>query len=141
MDILRSAHKTTAWVGSDNDTQVTLRWYKCAEGAKVFPHFHAFGSPVWEPDPANWTEGPGVELEPLEWVTSVYPAPPGQEFHGRREWYEKGIPQAILDNPGPHEQEPCVAEIVPDVCNIRCAPVALDPDFCRLRVDFQDFTL
>ena len=140
MDILRSAHKTTAWVGSDNDTQVTLRWYKCAEGAKVFPHFHAFGSPVWETRPEEWTEGPGVELEPLEWATSNYPAPPGQEFHGRKEWYEKGIPQEVLDNPGPHEHEPCPPLIVPDVCHIRCDPVGVDPDFGGGRVEFLDTT-
>jgi hypothetical protein len=140
MDVLRTGCRMNAWVGSDNDEQVELRWYKCAEGAKAFPHFHAFGSPMWEPDTVEWTEGPGVDRLPLTWVPKDIAAPPGQEFHGPVSWYQKGIPQAVLDNPEPWEHEPCVPEVVPDVCNIRLSPVATDPDRGRLRVDFQDFT-
>lgn len=108
MDVLRTGCRMNAWVGSDNDEQVEIRWYKCAEGAKPFPHFHAFGSPMWEPHPEEWTKGPGVDAEPLTWASSVFPAPPGQEYHGELSWYQKGIPQAVLDNPEPWEHEPCV---------------------------------
>jgi len=140
MDVLRSAHTSTAWIGSDNEETAEIRWYKCAEGAKPFPDFHAFGNPVWEPFPDEWTQGPGVESELLSWKAKDIDAPPGQEYHGELSWYQTGIPQAVLDNPGPHEREPCVPMIVPDVCNIRLAPVAADPDFGRLRVDFLDYT-
>ena len=112
MDVLRSARVDTAWVGSDNDTTAQIRWYKCAEGAKAFPHFHAFGSPVWEPHPDDWTEGPGIETEPVRWAPSVIDATPGQEFHGKQEWYEKGIPRAVLDDPSPHAQPPCIVPVV-----------------------------
>lgn len=108
MDVLRSARIDTAWVGSDNDTTSEIRWYKCAEGAKAFPHFHAFGSPVWEPHPDEWTQGPGVETEPVKWVPSAIDAPPGQEYHGQKEWYERGLPQAVLDNPEVHGRAPCI---------------------------------
>lgn len=115
MDCLRSARVDTAWVGSDNPTQAEIRWYKCAEGANAFPTFHAFGSPVWEPDPDEWTQGPGVETEPVRWAPKDIPAPPGQEFHGSLEWYQKGIPQAVLDNPGPWEHPPCVVpRVIPE---------------------------
>lgn len=112
MDVLRSAHVTRARVGSDNGREAELRWYKCAPGAKAFPAFHAFGSPVWEPFPDEWTQGPGVYLEPLRWVTSRLEAPPGTEYHGRAEWYLKGIPQAILDHPDGHTTPPCIREKV-----------------------------
>lgn len=107
MDMLRSARVDTAWVGSDNPTQVEIRWYKCHEGAKVFPTFHAFGSPVWEPDADSWTEGPGVEKDAVRWVPKDIEPPAGQDYHGELSWYQKGIPQSVLDDPEPWGHEPC----------------------------------
>lgn len=108
MDVLRSAHATNARVGSDNLTESKIRWYKCKPGAKAFPGFHAFGSPVWEPHPDEWTQGPGVFAEPLTWTPKDIQAPPGTEFHGLKEWYERGIPQAVFDKPLPFKREPCI---------------------------------
>ena len=119
MDVLRSARVDRAWIGSDNDTTAEVRWYKCREGAKPFPHFHAFGSPVWEPFPDEWTQGPGIETEPLRWASSKLNAPPGQEYHGELSWYQKGIPQAVLDDPEPHSHPPCVREPVVPVGGLR----------------------
>lgn len=119
MDVLRSANTTTARVSADGKTKAVLRWYKCAEGAKAFPGFHAFGHPIWEPFPDEWTQGPGVETPPLAWSPALKNPPPGQEFHGEQAWYEKGIPQAILDFPAGHETEPCVAKNDPLVMGVK----------------------
>lgn len=127
MDVLRSAHTTTAWVGADNDRQAEIRWYKCAEGAKAFPHFHAFGNPVWEPFPDEWTDGPGVEMEPIKWVKKDIDPPAGDHFHGDPSWYEKGIPQAVFDNPTPYEKTPCVRWPVVPVGGLRLGGRAMIP--------------
>lgn len=140
MDVCRTGSKLNAWVGADNDTQVEIRWYKCAEGAKVFPAFHAFGHPMWEPHPDEWIRGPGVDTLPFEWAPSVIPAPAGDDYHGPLEWYQKGIPQAVLDDPEPFEREPCQPVIVPDVFTIRCDPVSVAPDQATVRFEVQDFT-
>jgi len=134
MDVLRSAHETKARVGSDNETEATLRWYRCAEGAKAYPGWHAFGNPVWEPFKDEWTEGPGVIDPPLKWVPSVIDAPPGTEFHGKKEWFEKGIPQSILDNPEPHKTPPCIPEVVGIDVGVRVGVSLLDLRVCRVRV-------
>ena len=131
MDVLRSAHVTTARVGSDNATEASLKWYRCAEGAKAFPHFHAFGNPVWEPHKDDWIRGPGVEYPPEKWVSSIIDAPPGQEFHGKKEWYEKGLPQAILDNPEPHATPPCIVE--PTVLTVTARAGLYPADLRRCR--------
>lgn len=107
MDVLRSAHKVSATVSADGLTKTKIRWYKAKPGAKAFPGFHSFGSAVWEPHPDEWTQGPGVESFPLEWAPKDIPAPPGREFHGRQEWYERGIPRDVLDNPEPWLTPPC----------------------------------
>lgn len=107
MDVLRSAHTVPALVGSDNDAESHIRWYRCKPGAQAFPGFHAFGSGVWEPDPEEWTQGPGVKSFPLTWKPSGILAPPGTEFHGREEWYERGIPQSVLDDPEGHTSPSC----------------------------------
>lgn len=108
MDVLRSAHTSTARVGSDNGRTAEIQWYKCAEGAKVFPAFHAFGNPVWEPHPDEWIRGPGVVTPLLRWAAKDIDAPPGQDYHGQLSWYQEGIPQAVLDDPEPYETEPCI---------------------------------
>lgn len=113
MDVLRSAHTVPARVGSDNEAESQLRWYKCKPGAKAFPGFHAFGSAVWEPHPDEWTQGPGVKTGPLAWAKKDIVTPPGIEYHGQMEWYQKGIPQSVLDNPEPHKSPTCFPPPLP----------------------------
>lgn len=113
MDFLRSAHRVPAVVSADGQTSTKIRWYKCKPGAKAFPGFHAFGSAIWEPHPDEWTQGPGVEVGPLEWRPSGINAPPGREFHGQQEWFEKGIPREVLDNPEPRMRPPCIPAPIP----------------------------
>lgn len=123
MDVLRSGHTTTARVGSDNQTSTTLKWYRCQPGAKAFPGFHAFGNPVWEPHVDDWTAGPGVDWPPVKWsATAAAFPPPGLEFHGLREWYEKGIPQSVLDAPADYERESCFGD--PIALGLRCGAIA-----------------
>jgi hypothetical protein len=119
MDVLRSGRVDRAWIGSDNPTVAEIRWYKCSEGAKVFPTFHAFGSPVWEPDPDEWTQGPGVETEPVRWAPKDILAPPGQEYHGPLSWYQEGIPQTVFENPAPWEHELCKPKVFTFTSGIR----------------------
>lgn len=108
MDMLRSCAIQRAEFGQERGTVAQLRWFLCKPGAKAFAGFHAFGSPVWEPQPYEWTQGPGI-FEPLDnWSRNHIPCPDGQEFHGEADWFLNGIPTSVLKNPTPWERPECV---------------------------------
>lgn len=155
MDFLRSAHRVPAVVSADGQTSTKIRWYKCKPGAKAFPGFHAFGSAIWEPHPDEWTEGPGVKSFPLEWRPAGIRAPAGTEFHGQQEWYEKGIPREVLDDPEPHKRPPCIPAPIPfgvrvglgvrraeTLLPITCGPNTIPPTVYRvpLYVHFSEYS-
>jgi len=97
MDLLRShmLSKTRIYKGSNAET--TVRWFPCKPGALPFPHWHAFGSPVWN-DRRTRDEfiGPGVLYAGQLWRGKRYPAPDGQHFHGAAEWFATGLPSSEL---------------------------------------------
>ncbi len=93
--------------GAVPGTVANIRWFLAKPGAKIFPGWHAFGSPVWEPHPDEWTKGPGVFSEVEAWSKNHVPCPDGQEFHGLAQWYETGIPPEVLADPTPHETTDC----------------------------------
>lgn len=90
-DVLRSFHSVDAWFDENRTIKAKIRWYPCKQGAKPLPVPSAFGSPVWEPNPDDWTVGPGVESGPLIWRRTRYPAPRGDHYHGEGENFLKGI--------------------------------------------------
>lgn len=93
MDQLRSCGLSRVRLFANSDEETLIRWYPAAPGALPFPAFHAFGYPVWEEYPDEFT-GPGVFLAGQEWRGNRYPALPGQHFHGDLEWFQKGMPVA-----------------------------------------------
>jgi hypothetical protein len=99
MDMLRSFHLTRTRMTSDTGEEFWVRWYPAAAGALPYPDWHAFGSPVWEPDLTDEFAGPGMFHQPLLWRGSTYPSPPGLEHHGLAEWFEFGLPSALLSPP------------------------------------------
>lgn len=107
MDMLRSCMVSYAELGVQRGHRHKIRWFLCKPGAKAFPAWNAIVSPVWEPQPYEWTKGPGVEEDPVGWSPNHIPCPPGQEFHGEAEWYASGIPEDVWANPGPHEHPVC----------------------------------
>lgn len=107
VDMLRSCSVQRAEFGTVPGTTGLIRWYLCKPGAKVFPGWNAFVSPVWEPQPWEWTTGPGVYEQNLHWSPNHIPCPPGQEFHGEESWYQDGIPPEVLANPEPYERPDC----------------------------------
>lgn len=73
-------------------------WMPCQPGAKVFPGWHAYGATIWNCDPDEWTTGPGLESAPIVWSPSTRRPPPGQEYHGPRDWFQFGIPEEVINN-------------------------------------------
>lgn len=94
--MLRSFHLTRTRMTSDTGEAFWVRWYPCAPGALPYPNWHAFGSPVWDEDLEDDFVGPGCFHQPLCWRGTKYPSPPGQEHHGRPEWFEFGLPSQYL---------------------------------------------
>ena len=92
MDRLRSHMLSRVRLFRGSDLETTIRWFPCAPGAKPFPGWHAFGSPVWE-DRRTRDEfiGPGVLFAGQEWRGKRYPAPPGEHFHGDLEDFLLGL--------------------------------------------------
>lgn len=79
----------------DSGETFWVRWYPSAPGAKPYPDWHAFGSPIWEGGDPDDFVGPGALREPLIWRGKTYPAPPGQHFRGLPEWFADGLPSAL----------------------------------------------
>lgn len=59
MDYLSRCYRATVRPFRDSDRTVTVRWFFCAPGAKIFPGEHLFGSQVWRPDIGVAPDGPG----------------------------------------------------------------------------------
>jgi hypothetical protein len=97
-DILRSHMLGWTQILRDSAEKTWIRVYPSAPGAKAYPGWHAFGSPVWESD-FPVPDGIGVYPHPFPWRGKRYPAPPGQHFRGLPEWYQFGLPSADLSVP------------------------------------------
>lgn len=112
MDVLRTGGLSWIELGTQPGEIRRIRWFKAKPGAKAFPAFHAFGHPVWEPHPDDWQQGPGVYEGPKKWAPSIMPCPPGREYHGELEWFQKGIPPEVFADPVPFEHPPCLGYVV-----------------------------
>lgn len=95
-DVLRTYHVVDAKIDERGTITKRIKWKPCKPGAKAFPGWHSYGSPVWEPHPEDWTSGPGIETGPLTYHNGKGYVPPGQEFHGPKEWFETGIPSSEI---------------------------------------------
>jgi len=115
-DFLRQCHTLNAEFGRDSSHIFKVRWYKAKPGAKVLPIDSAFASPVWEPNRDELGSNPGMHWPPTKWRPSRYPSPNGQEYHGQDDFYLRGIPDGVFDNPGPHEHPICPGYAV--VCEV-----------------------
>jgi len=124
VDMLRSCSVQLAEVGREPGTQSNLRWFLCADGAKVFPGWNAFASPVWEPFPDDWKKGPGIFSPLLNWSKNHIPCPPGLEFHGEEDWFENGIPSEVLANPDAYKRPLCPGFAVRGEISAVGSPVA-----------------
>lgn len=109
-DVLRSFHRVPAVITPDGKTETRIHWKPCKAGAKAFPGWHSYGSAVWEPHPEDWIKGPGLQTGPLTYSNGRGYVPPGQEFHGPREWFEEGIPTNVI------------AELTPESSIGTCGP-------------------
>jgi len=96
-DVLRTYHAVNARIDDKGLVTKRIRWKPCKSGAKAFPGWHSYGSPVWEPHPEDWIKGPGIESGPLIYSNGRGYVPPGVEFHGNQEWFEAGIPKKEID--------------------------------------------
>lgn len=98
MDVLRSGYAVPMRLVRDSDDTISIRWYKCADGADVFPGPHAFGSSIWNGDDYDYSTGLGEASSQREWRRSVLTTtPPGIEHHGPDEWFRDGIPAEGMD--------------------------------------------
>lgn len=99
MDFIRSGAVTAIrpWAGSD-DT-IAIRWFRCAEGAKPFPHEHAFAGMYFEGNYNQEFQGPGLFNREFESVKSTNPGYAGTHFEGNPAWFLSGIPLAHRDDP------------------------------------------
>lgn len=94
MDFLRVfGTQEVRYIQGLNATQ-KIRWYKAADGAKVFPHEHAFGFPVWDGDHYNPEPEIGTQGNRLKWSQGTNPGLTGQHFEGNAEWFLRGVPPA-----------------------------------------------
>lgn len=95
MDWVRSCYATRARLYPDSDDAVTMTWFFAAKNAKLFPHYHRFGSGNWASGNEPW-EGPGeVQGASRRYFKGARPsAKLGREFHGPLAGFQGGLAQA-----------------------------------------------
>lgn len=90
MDFGRAGYKQTVKLWADTEEEVTIRWYRAAPGAQVFPEAHGFTRPEWTWDRDYRPELPRLG-QPEEWDAGANPLGfLGLHFCGRPEAYLGG---------------------------------------------------
>lgn len=92
MDVIEGGARTAIRPYADSDDTIAIRWFKCAPGAKVFPHRHAFAAMYFEGDYNQDFQGPGLFNRDFENVKPTNPGYPGTHFEGDPRWFLHGIP-------------------------------------------------
>jgi hypothetical protein len=93
MDYLRAGYTAPARWQASGDSTITLRWFRAAEGAAVYPLPHAFGSTVWDIAEDVAQAGPGeLPNSRIAWAGSPSNPPPGLSTDTPAEWLSEGVP-------------------------------------------------
>lgn len=102
MDYLHSCYTAPARLIAGSDETFTVRWYRAAPGAKVYPFPHAFASSVWDDSVTlGRREGVGEFKHGHVWSPNrVYPFD-GQCDVPNPDWLLHGLPQSVYDSGPP----------------------------------------
>jgi hypothetical protein len=92
MDYLRAGYTAPArWRAAGDDT-MSIRWYRAAPGARVYPLLHAFGSTVWDVPSDVANTGPGEVPLIRTWAGSPPAVPAGLTSPTPAEYFAGGVP-------------------------------------------------
>jgi hypothetical protein len=115
-------YTTKATIFADDDTEVTLRWFRVPFGTPFLPVPHLWAGKPWRFDRTPPTLGPGELTQTPTRVVKGFPPVTPSQWLGADSWWEKGVPFAAIGGPVQSRPGVCVPPLQ-GLCATGCESV------------------